>query len=253
LEIIDAYAHCGLSKYEPIEKVRATMAAGGVSRAVLVQHLGEFDNSYIGSVVSSDPGHFAGVLLVNHGADHVADTLGKWVASGNFQGLRLTAEALMAKPDLFALAGNLGLVIVLYAPQGIRPLLSRLRTELQSAPFSRLVVTHLGSPSLIGSTLADPARDVLELAQFSNVYLQLSGMKMFCPYPHEPLYPLIAQAVDAFGVKRLLWGSNYPVGGTQEDYAADLRLLLDGRLPIPGEAIAQIAGENAKRLWFDRD
>jgi predicted TIM-barrel fold metal-dependent hydrolase len=94
---------------------------------------------------------------------------------------------------------------------------------------------------------------VLELAQFSNVYLQLSGMKMFCPYPHEPLYPLIAQAVDAFGVNRILWGSNYPVGGPQEDYAADLRLLLDGRLPVPGEAIAKVAGENAKRLWFNRD
>src|SRR6202043_1719838 len=39
MEIVDAYAHCGLSKYEPIEKVRAAMAAGGVSRAVLVQHL----------------------------------------------------------------------------------------------------------------------------------------------------------------------------------------------------------------------
>jgi len=253
LEIIDAYAHCGLSKYEPIEKVRATMAAGGVSRAVLVQHLGEFDNSYIGSVIASDPEHLAGVLLVDHWAENFAETLGKWVASGNFQGLRLTAEALVAKPELFALAGNLGLVIVLYAPQGIRPILSLLRTELQSASFSRLVVTHLGNPSVNEAKLDDAARDVLELAQFSNVYLQLSGMKMFCPYPHEPLYPLIAQAVDAFGVNRILWGSNYPVGGAQEDYVADLRLLLDGRLPVPGEAIVPIAGENAKRLWFDCD
>ncbi|HUE16056.1 MAG TPA: hypothetical protein VMR25_17935, partial [Planctomycetaceae bacterium] len=61
MEIVDAYAHCGLSKYEPIEKVREVMAAAGVSRAVLVQHLGEFDNSYIGPVVQSDPQHLAGV------------------------------------------------------------------------------------------------------------------------------------------------------------------------------------------------
>jgi predicted TIM-barrel fold metal-dependent hydrolase len=77
-------------------------------------------------------------------------------------------------------------------------------------------------------------------------------MKMFCPYPHEPLYPLIAQAIDAFGANRILWGSNYPVVGTVEDYTADLRLLLDDRLPVPGEAIAKIAGENAVRLWFNR-
>src|ERR1700722_9969665 len=91
MEIIDAYAHCGLSKYEPIEKVRETMAAAGVSRAGLVQHLGVFDNSYIGSVVASDPQHVAGVLLVDHRQKDVVGTLERWHASGNFQGIRLTA------------------------------------------------------------------------------------------------------------------------------------------------------------------
>ncbi len=252
MEIIDAYAHCGLSKYEPIENVRAAMAAGGVSRAVLVQHLGEFDNSYIGSVVASDPEHFAGVLLVDHRAEDMADTLMRSVASGSFQGLRLTAEALLANPALCSLAGNLSLVIVLYAPQGIRPILSQLQKQLESAPFTRLVITHLGNPSFSGSKLDDAAHAALELARFANVYLQLSGMRMFCPYPHEPLYSLIARAVDAFGANRILWGSNYPVVGSRDDYLADLRLLLDGRLPVPSEVIAQVAGENAKRLWFSR-
>lgn len=252
MEIVDAYAHCGLSKYEPIEKVRAAMSAGGVSRAVLVQHLGEFDNSYIGSVVTSDPERFAGVLLVDHRTENVTDTLTQSVASGKFQGLRLTAEALLANPVLFSLAGDLGLVIVLYAPQGIVPILPQLQKEVEHAPFTRLVITHLGNPSLIGSQLEDAANRALELARFPNVYLQISGMKMFCPHPHVPLYPLIAQAVDAFGMNRLLWGSNYPVVGTVEDYTADLRLLLDGRLPVPRDAIGQIAGENAKRLWFNR-
>ena len=253
MEIIDAYAHCGLSKYEPIEKVREVMAAGGISRAVLVQHLGEFDNSYIGSVVASDREHFAGVLLVDHTANNFAETLADWVASGRFQGLRLTADALLASPDLFALAGDLGLAIVLYAPQGIRPILPQLQRALESAPFTRLVITHLGNPTLIGSKLDEGASAVLELARFSNAYFQLSGMTMFCAHPHEAIYPLIERAVVAFGPRRLIWGSNYPVGGSQQDYIADLRLLLDGGLPVPREAIVQIASENAKRLWFDRN
>jgi hypothetical protein len=49
----------------------------------------------------------------------------------------------------------------------------------------------------------------------------------------------------------MLWGSNYPVVGSADDYRADLRLLLDGGLPIPAAAVPQVAGENAKRLWFD--
>ena len=253
MEIIDAYAHCGLSKYEPIENVREVIAAAGVSRAVLVQHLGEFDNSYIASVVASDPEHFASVLLVDHTATNVAGTLAHWVTSGRFQGLRLTADALLTNPDLFLLASDLGLAIVLYAPQGIRPILPHLERALESAPFTRLVITHLGNPILIGSKLDEGANAVLDLARFSNAYFQLSGMKMFCAPPHEVLYPLIEDAVATFGTRRILWGSNFPVVGSQEDYWADLRLLLDGGLPVPREAIDQIAGENAKRLWFDRN
>jgi L-fuconolactonase len=253
MEIIDAYAHCGLSKYEPIEKVREVMAAGGVSRAVLVQHLGEFDNSYIGSVVASDPAHFAGVLLVDQTAKNFAGTLADWVASRCFQGLRLTADALLTNPDLFGLASDLGLAIVLYAPQGIRPILPHLERALDRAPFTLLVIAHLGNPTLIGSKLDEGANAVLELARFSNAYFQLSGMKMFCAPPHEALYPLIERAVATFGPRRILWGSNYPVVWSQQDYTADLRLLLDGGLPVPREAIDQIAGENAKRLWFDRN
>jgi L-fuconolactonase len=228
------------------------MAAGGVSRAVLVQHLGEFDNSYIRSVVAADPEHFAGVLLIDH-TENAAGTLARWVGSGSFQGLRLTAEALLANPDLFWLAGDLGLAIVLYTPQGVLPILPRLQKSLQSAPFTRLVITHLGNPTLIGSDLDESANAVLELARFSNVYMQLSGMSMVCPYPHEALYPLIERAVGVFGSRRIIWGSNYPVVGSQQEYIADLRLLLEGRLPVSGDAINQIAGENAKRLWFDRN
>jgi L-fuconolactonase len=253
LEIIDAYAHCGLSKYEPIEKVREVMAAAKVSRAVLVQHLGEFDNSDVGSVCASDPERLAGVLLVDHLDENLAKTLQRWVATGNFRGLRLTADALLARPELFSLAVGLGLVIVLYVPQGIRPILAQLRKQLEDAPFSRVVISHLGNPDLRELRLDAAACEVLELARHANVYLQLSGMKMFCPPPHEPLHPLIVQALNVFGPGRLLWGSNYPVVGTRDDYLADLRLLLDGRLPVPREALRQVLGGNAERLWFDRD
>lgn len=252
MEIIDAYAHCGLSKYEPIEKVREVMAAAGVSRAVLVQHLGEFDNSYIGSVVESDPEHFAGVMLVDHRAADAADALERWAAGGHFQGIRLTAEAIGESPKLLSLAADLSLAIVLYAPEGIRPAVPILEKELETAPFTRLVITHLGNPSVSKGVVADSARDVFRLARFANAYLQVSGMKMFDPYPHEALYPLIADAYTHFGPGRLLWGSNYPVVGSQADYEADLRLLLDGQLPIPAESIPKLAGENAARLWFNR-
>jgi L-fuconolactonase len=252
MEIIDAYCHCGLSKYEPIENVRAAMTAAGVSRAVLVQHLGEFDNSYIGSVVASDSQHLAGVLLIDHRQPDAVGTLGKWHSTGHFQGIRLTAQAITESPDLLSTAANLGMIIVLFAPEGLRPIVEKLEAELRLAPFTRLVITHLGNPSFENGEVAESARDVFRLAKFGNVFLQISGMAQFCPFPHDDLRPLIADAFTHFGPTRMLWGSNFPVVGTNENFAADLHLLLDGKLPIPSDAIPKVAGENAQRLWFNR-
>ena len=69
-------------------------------------------------------------------------------------------------------------------------------------------------------------------------------------YPHEPLYPLLAEAAARFGGARLLWGSNYPVVGDEQDYRNDLQLLLDEKLPFPDTDIPAIAGGNARSLWF---
>jgi hypothetical protein len=46
VEITDAYAHCGLRKYKPVEALRAIIKENGVSRTVLVAHRGEYDHSY---------------------------------------------------------------------------------------------------------------------------------------------------------------------------------------------------------------
>jgi len=40
MRIVDAFTHCGVSKYNPIEDARRTVQSAGVQRAVLVQHMG---------------------------------------------------------------------------------------------------------------------------------------------------------------------------------------------------------------------
>lgn len=248
--IVDAYSHCGLSKYEPIENVRSTMAAAGVERAVLVQHLGEYDNAYLGGIAAAEPNTFASVCLVDPAAADSPDTLRRLAGTGQFRGVRLTTESLVAAPELFLAAADSGLIIVVYAPQGAAGSVRELRTFLRSRPQAKLVLTHLGNPSLADGPAFASQRPVCDLARFEGVYYQVSGMKMFCPLPHEPLYPLLDMAARAFGPRRLLWGSNYPVVGTVADYQADLRLTLAGKLPIPREAIADVVGGNAARLWF---
>lgn len=250
MEIIDAYTHCGISKYEPIESVRRVMESAGVRRAVLVQHLGEFDNSYIGSCVASNPDQFAGVGLVDHSAPDAAKRLSQLAEAGHFSGIRFPVQVLIDAPELFDQAAELGLIIVLFAPDGLGHVIDPLRRFLDAHPDAELVLTHLATPRIEEAPTFAGARAAFALANYPGVYWQLSGMKMYCPWPHAGLYTLIENAVGALGSERILWGSNYPVVGSELDYRNDLELLTSGRLPIVADAIPLIAGANARRLWF---
>jgi L-fuconolactonase len=250
MEIVDAYTHCGIHKYHPIEQLTDVMKAAGVSRAVLVQHLGEFNNSYIQEIVANDPDHFAGVCLVDHEHPDCVVQLERWTESGRFKGVRLTTEVCTAAPHLLRSAASLGLIIVLYAPNGIIGSVSLLAEFLEERPDARIVLTHLGNPNVSVESSLSADGKIFRLAEYPGTYFQVSGMKMFCASPHEPLHPLIEEATKHFGTSRLCWGSNYPVVGDERDYINDLNLLLDGQLPVPAESLAEIVGENARRLWF---
>lgn len=227
------------------------MDAAGVSRAVLVQHLGEFDNSYLGGIAAAEPKRFAAVCLVDHTRSDAPDTLNALADSGQFKGVRLTTEVLHSAPRVAEAAVDAGLTIVLYAPDGIAGAVPALTRFLDLRPNSKVVLTHLGKPNLAEAPGFAEYRAAFRLARYPAVYYQVSGMKMYCPFPHQPLYELLREAAEAFGPQRMVWGSNYPVVGSAEDYRADLSLLVDGKLPIPPAAIPEVAGANALRLWFE--
>ena len=119
MKLVDGYAHCALRKYKPIENVKAVMQTAGVHRAVLVQHLGEYDNTYIGQIAAAEPEHFTGVMIVDHAAPNMDQTLTKLADSGQFKGIRITTEVAEAAPQLLRLAAELGLIILIYAHDGI--------------------------------------------------------------------------------------------------------------------------------------
>jgi predicted TIM-barrel fold metal-dependent hydrolase len=76
---------------------------------------------------------------------------------------------------------------------------------------------------------------------------------MFCEYPHSRLDELIATTISAFGPDRLLWGSNFPVGGDdQASYDRDVALIQTGRWGLDAPAVELVTKDNARRIWFER-
>jgi len=249
--VVDAYVHCGLSNYKPLAGVVTAMEGAGVERAVLVQHLGEYDNSYIGGVVAAQPERFTGVCLVDTFAPDPVRDLDRWLAGGCFGGIRLELQHLERAPRLYDAAVERGLNIVLCTIGGLGDSLHGLRTFLAAHPDCSLTLTHWGWPRAIDAPDFEPYREVLELAKYPGVFLQLSGLGMFAADAPRVFHSAVSLALDAFGDERLVWGSNFPVSGRDAaGYRSELRQFIDGELALPAASRAKILGGNAARRWF---
>lgn len=247
--IVDAYSHCGITKYRPVEGVLAVMGAAGVGRAVLCQHLGEYDNSYLAGVVAERPSTFAAVCLVDPTSPAALADLERWHATGRFRGVRLYAGWLADHELLYARAVELGLNLVIYASEGMPAAAPVIRQFHRSHPSARIIITHLGNPSVRDGRPAD--QELLALADCDGVFVQLSGLSMFCPYPHAELDELIRSTIRAFGSERMCWGSNYPVCGGAAEYARDLQHVRDGAWGLTSAEVREMTERTAARLWFD--
>ncbi len=248
--IIDSYTHCGLEKFQPLPEVQAMMHHVGIAKAVLAQHLGQFDNSYIESCVRSSPETLTGVAMIDATAPTALSALDTVLASRAFRGLRMTAQMLVRAPAIASAAVERNLHLVLYCPDGIE-VIADVLPDLAMGP-GRIVVTHLGSPQVADGVMTR-GPEILELASDPRVLVTLSGAGMAWPAPHEPLQSLVRSVVSEFGADRVLWASNFPVTGDAAAVAADLRLLQDNVWGLDPTAIADIQGDVANRVWFAED
>lgn len=252
LEITDAYGHCGLRKFKPLSDVMRVSDRYGVSRSVLVQHMGEFDNSYIAGAVRDRPERFAGVFLVDMDALDARETIAQWAASGHFRGIRMTAESVRTHASLWQHAAELGLHFVVSAPVPAGPA-EALGRFARANPGNGIQITHLGLSGKADGPRFASLDPMLALAASPNIHVQVSGMHQIAPVPYAEVIPAIARVYEAFGSDRVLYGSNFPVMGEDAVYGKEIALLKEGKLGIPKEAIPQVMNRNARRLWFGRE
>lgn len=250
-ELVDGYCHCGLRKYRPIEDVRRFMDRLRLSRAVLVQHLGEYDNRYIGNILAEHPGRYAGAMLVDPDHPDAATQLAQCAQRYPFRGVRFLARTLLSHPELWQQAANLGLNIVVYEEPTIAAYSDDLRTFAAEHSRTRIVISHLGRLDRSEAPGYDSHRRLAVLSDCPNVYVQLSGFHMFGEYPYADQLPIVGNLVEWFGLQRLLFGTNFPIPRSEQVSQQELDLLRGGQLGVPAQAIEQILSRTALDLWFD--
>ena len=190
-------------------------------------------------------------------ADNVAGQLAHYAQFEKLKGFRHVLQgeadrALMLRPAfrrglaaLFA-AGFTYDLLILPDQLGYA---AELATAFPTQPF---VVDHLAKPLIKAGEMEPWAQDVRALAAHENVLCKVSGMVTEADWQHwqpQDFHPYLDVVVEAFGPKRLLFGSDWPVCNVAGGYARTVDLLEDYLRSFSATEQARFWGENAAAFY----
>jgi L-fuconolactonase len=265
---VDTHIHIGQTWYEPIETVLFHMEQNSVARAVLIQSGGNYDNSYEIDCVQRYPDRFAGVILIDTDKPDALEVVEKWSEKGAV-GIRLSAQERSPGTDPLAIwrkASQLGLVVSLSAKGGLAASAGDdFRRLIEVLPDLKIVMEHLGGVGLLTGAAGGPAQEmdfalfykILALAKYPNIFLKLPGLGEFMPKPNQPHYDApsfvppdtIRMAYDAFGSKRIMWGSDFPRCSGREGYTNALKGPMEKISFFSNDDREWIFGKTALSVW----
>ncbi len=259
--IVDTHCHVSRHWYEPVARLLEQMDHNQVAHAVLVQMMGEYDNSYQEECVRQYPDRLASVVLVDTARPDAPDTLEKLVERGA-AGVRLSANTRSPGDVPFAIwrkAEALNLTITC-AGSGDGFISDAFKEVLQTVSQVPIIIEHLGSGNKPDGEAAPyvKSQKIFALSRFPNTYIKIHGLGEFCqrampatePFPFErPIPPLLNLAYDTFGPERMMWGSDYPPVSGREGYSNALQLTLDQFADKPEQERAAIFGGVAMKLY----
>lgn len=230
--IVDTHCHTGESWFEPVEMLLYEMDANEVDNAVLVQHMGSYDNTYLLDCARRYSGRFRVVAMVDTAQADAPSVLEKWAEQGA-AGVRLSPGERSPGADPLAVwrkARELGLAVSSrgdvdeFASDGFRDLVAEL-------PDLTIVIEHLAG---VDETAEPPFEDfgrALQLASYPNTYIKVPGLGEISARPpvlrpefgFDDTPPLIEMTLEAFGPQRMMWGSDFPPVSSREGYRNALR------------------------------
>ena len=125
----------------------------------------------------------------------------------------------------------------------------RLVAAFPDQPF---VLDHVAKPVIAGLPDAAWVRQIRALADRPNVFCKLSGMVTEVPdrnWTDELLRPYIHTVLEAFGTKRVMYGSDWPVCLVAAEYSQQLHALEAACQELSDAERADVFGSTAARFY----
>ena len=274
MTIVDTHTHAGVNWFEPVEMLLYQMTLNQVDHAVLIQHgrpeYGTYDHSYLYECAERFPGKFNIVVIVDSDKKDSLRKLEEHKEKGAV-GVRLTAPTRSPGPAQFAIwrkAAELDMVVSCMGT--VDDFSSDQFAELVSEfPTIPIIIEHLaggGEGSAFprnGKAPVSPFskyKKAMQLGDFGNTYLKIHGLGEFNIRPNalkekfdrnffDDIPPLLEMAKDAFGYKKIMWGSDYPPVSGREGYRNAMKTGMENSVFAEPAEIEWIMGGTALTLF----
>ena len=206
----------------------------GVNRVVLIQmsYYG-FDNSYMLEAIRRLPEVFRGIAVVDWNRRDVEAQM-QGLAEHGVRGFRIIppnvpAEACLEGEGLdrmFRCGAEENLAMCLLIDPEALP---AVRRRCENFPDTPVVIDHLARIGMAGPITEHQIQALCGLARYPRVKVKVSAFYALGEKkpPHLDLAPLIKRVHEAFGSKRLMWGSDCPFQVQSETYADSISLVRD--------------------------
>jgi L-fuconolactonase len=123
---------------------------------------------------------------------------------------------------------------------------------VEEFPDQWFVLDHIGQPPIAEGLFSPWREDLLKLAEFPNVYCKLSGLVFkakWRQWRQDEFRPYLDIVFEAFGVDRVMIGSNWPVCTLSADFEDAMRIVTDYAAQFSLKEQAGILGGNCARFY----
>jgi predicted TIM-barrel fold metal-dependent hydrolase len=237
------YAPSGPETGTPAQLDRV-MHAYGTCHALLVGPNSGYglDNACLLDTIARAPQRFKGIAVVRN--DITLEELQAFKSAGVVGvGWNVTHYGVDYYHDAAPLVSKLAALDMFVDIQVEHAQLIAIMPLLEDARI-RILVDHCGRPTREGGLGQPGFRALLEFGATRRAYVKLSGLTRFSrePAPHRDAWPFVEALVDAFGLDRCLWASDWPF--IRAPARVDYGVLLDSTL-----ALFPNAAERSTLLW----
>ena len=255
--IIDTHCHAGRNWFEPLDVLLYQMETNGVSKAVLIQHRGVFDNSYLISSANKYPKTFKVCGILDPNESNPIQKLSQLKSEG-VSGIRLNNDEKFFRvpnQDFIRAAGDLEMVISYHGTVEFFAS-NDFKNIIEKCPETKIIMEHLAGVGFLPYPYS-LYKSALECSAFQNTFIKVPGLGEFSKRPKvlhqsfkfEEIPPFIEMAYEKFSPDRMMWGSDFPPCAGREGYKNALHGVKNHEIFNSIDDQNKVMGQTAAKVW----